>query len=469
MIHYILQVVAFQLVFLLVFDLFLKKETFHTLNRWYLLATPIASFVLPLINIPTIRENIPTAYIVELPAVIIGNAAETNEAASSFTLGFMDLFLFWKIGVAIAACFFVFKLFKIFKLRLSGNITKMNGFQLVEIPNTTTAFSFLSTIYLGSKISEAQKESILLHEIEHVKGKHSLDLLYFEIIKIIFWFNPLSYTYQSRMRTLQEFIADEKVIAIQPKSQYYQSLLSQVFGTSTISFINTFFNHSLIKKRIIMLQKSKSNRIVQLKYLVLIPLVFGMLVYTSCTDESSGEAYNTANFGSESNSEIIQNIDRLTESIAKNGGLTPEEERALEAFKVLTSPQGVDHPDFDSDNEFLEIPFGVIEKVPTYPGCSGTNEELKSCMEKSMMSFVGKNFNVDVAPKGLSGLQRIYVQFKIDAQGKVTNIKARAPHLSLKEEAIRVISSLPDMQAGEQSGKKVSVLYSLPIKFEIKE
>ncbi|GEQ84524.1 hypothetical protein ULMS_00320 [Patiriisocius marinistellae] len=433
------------------------------------MGTPIASFILPLISVSSIREQIPTAYVVELPAVIIGDVTSANGLANTFASGYLDLFLFWKIGAAIALCLFIIKLVKLFKLRSQGVVSKMDGFQLVELHNSTTAFSFLKTIYLGSNISEVQKESILLHELEHVKGNHSLDLLYFEIIKIIFWFNPLSYTYQSRMRTLQEFIADEKVITIQSKSQYYQSLLSQVFGTENISFINTFFNHSLIKKRIIMLQKSKSKNIVQLKYLVLIPLVFGMLIYTSCSGQSSEEGYNTANFGSESNSEIIQNIDRLTESIAKNGGLTAEEERALAAFTVLTSPQGVDHPDFDSDNEFLEIPFGVIEKVPTYPGCSGTNEELKSCIQKNIMSFVVKNYNVDVAPKELSGLQQIYVQFKIDAQGQVSNVKARAPHSSLKEEAIRVVSSLPTMQAGEQSGKKVSVLYSLPINFKIEE
>ena len=94
---------------------------------------------------------------------------------------------------------------------------------------------------MGEELSQAQQESILLHEKVHVRERHSWDLVLFECLKILFWFNPMVYLYQRRMATLQEYIADRTVAAHQPPARYYQELLSQVFQTEKISFINTFF------------------------------------------------------------------------------------------------------------------------------------------------------------------------------------------------------------------------------------
>jgi bla regulator protein blaR1 len=84
--------------------------------------------------------------------------------------------------------------------------------RIIEVPNSTIACTFYKTIFLGDKLSEAERHQILSHELVHVKQKHSLDLLFFELYKIIFWFNPLIYIYQSRIATLHEFIADAEVV-----------------------------------------------------------------------------------------------------------------------------------------------------------------------------------------------------------------------------------------------------------------
>ncbi len=57
--------------------------------------------------------------------------------------------------------------------------------------------------------------------------------------------------------------------------------------------------------------------------------------------------------------------------------------------------------------------------------------------------------------------------FKIDEKGNITDIRARAPHIKLEEEAIRVMKLLPKMIPGKQKGKTVAVLYSLPIAFNV--
>lgn len=121
--------------------------------------------------------------------------------------------------------------------------------------------------------------------------------------------------------------------------------------------------------------------------------------------------------------------------------------------------------------EATSVPDGVIEKVPIFPGCESVYGNLarKNCMSNALASFVNRKFNTNIAlDKGLTGRQRIAVIFKIGKDGVVYNVRARAPHPALEEEAIRVIKLLPKLQPGYQNGKPVEVPYSLPILFQVK-
>ena len=122
------------------------------------------------------------------------------------------------------------------------------------------------------------------------------------------------------------------------------------------------------------------------------------------------------------------------------------------------------------EEEIADVPFAVIENVPVYPGCEGekTNDAKKRCMSSKISDFINKKFNSNLASDlGLEGRQRIAVQFKIDKNGRVTDVRARAPHPRLEKEAMDVVQSLPNMTPGKQRGKPVGVLYSLPIIFDI--
>lgn len=117
-----------------------------------------------------------------------------------------------------------------------------------------------------------------------------------------------------------------------------------------------------------------------------------------------------------------------------------------------------------------DVPFIVIEEVPIFPGCTGNNKQLRACFSAEMSKFVSKKFNADLSTDlGLASgsVQKIFVMFKIDSKGNITNIKARAPHKKLQSEAIRVIKLLPKMTPGRQRGKPVSVSYGLPIVFKV--
>ncbi len=472
MIHYIIQTLAFQLLFLIVYDLFLKKETFFNANRAYLLVTPLLSLIIPFIQIAAIRESIPDSFVVQLPAVVIGDKADTVAAAQGYIeSNWMTFKNLWMFGVVISLVFSSYKLFKIFKLKRKGNTSEIGSLTVVKLPKSNAAFTFLKTIFLGDQLSTKQQQSILLHEEVHVSQRHTWDLVFFEGLRILFWFNPLIYIYQKRMVLLQEYIADSIVAKKQSKKEYYQSLLSEVFQTEKISFINTFFNNSLIKNRIVMLQKSKSKRILQLKYLLILPLLGGMLFYTSCTQDASaqGQGVNSADLTSQTDSEILQKIAELKESIAAKGEMTKEEEEALKVLYVLTNPEGLHTKEFQEVKDKVGIPFGVIEKVPVYPGCEGLSEkESKKCFTQKITQFIINEFNHKVGGSDLSGRQRIMVHFKINREGNIVNVKAKAHDQALIDEAVRVAKKLPKMTPGEHQGKKVGVEYALPIIFEIK-
>jgi hypothetical protein len=437
----------------------------------YLLIAPILGFILPFVSLGFIQQRIPQEYIIQLPAVVIGGGV--SEMVSSGNNWWIPNFTaLWIFGMVLSALLLCVKFYKIIKLKFTANTQKFPKFKLVTLPKTDIAFSFFNSIFLGENISEENKASIIAHEKIHIEQKHSLDLLFFEMLRIVFWFNPMIYLFQNRIATLHEYIADAKVTIQKDKKQYYQSLLSEVFQTEKISFINTFFNQSLIKKRIIMLQKSKSTKTAQFKYLLLLPIICGMLVYTACSNDPKAEEQQNV---SQSDSEVMNKINELAEAIMKKGTMTPEEEKALKLLtteaqpgdKVYTSVQ--EYLDETKDENDLAVPFAAIDKVPAYPDCAGDNEAMKKCFTERITAFVGENFNTKIGNDlNLSGRQRIAVQFKIDKTGNIVDVKARAPKPQLEAEAIRIVQKLPQMQPGEQDGKKVSVIYSLPIVFEVK-
>jgi len=117
-----------------------------------------------------------------------------------------------------------------------------------------------------------------------------------------------------------------------------------------------------------------------------------------------------------------------------------------------------------------DVAFVVIENVPIYPGCKGDNTELRACFSDQITKFVAEHFDIELATDlGLvpGSIQKIFVVFKIDKSGGITDINARAPHKKLQEEAIRVINLLPKMTPGRQRGRPVGVKYGLPIVFKV--
>lgn len=122
--------------------------------------------------------------------------------------------------------------------------------------------------------------------------------------------------------------------------------------------------------------------------------------------------------------------------------------------------------------DLMDYPFEVVDEIPVYPGCENLNsrKERKACISTSINDFVNRNFNTGLGKElGLTGISRIYVQFKISPKGVVTDVRSRAPHPALGEEGERVVGLLPNMEPAKHNGKKVTVLYALPITFNVPE
>ncbi|MFC7445136.1 Regulatory sensor-transducer, BlaR1/MecR1 family / TonB-dependent receptor [Mesoflavibacter sp. HG96] len=581
MVTFIIQIVAFQFIFLLVYEVLLKKETFFNYNRWYLLSTSVLSLLLPLIKIESFTKTIPSKYVVVLPEVVLGTVKKTPQITTEVTsvanqssvLTLNNLII---LGSGIAFAFFVFKLSKLLKLWSNAKQVKYNGYQILSLPNTTVAFSFFNYVFIGNQLTNQQKESVLAHELIHVKQKHSIDLLWFEVLKIALWFNPLVYIYKGYLTQVHEYIADQNAIKTVNKKDYYQRLLQQIFDVNSLPFINPFFKQSLIKKRIIMLQKSKSKPVYLFKYLLLIPMITAMLVYSSCsqdetnkvnteqttlTEEELVQKYlkefenkyehpldaivkeevlksenylNTLdsyaktkasfilmnNYFEEKNGKkptyadnfenetyqdylnrkqtqkakdqwtnspkrgalrlLVEDLDNLTneEEAFKQSKLTQITNE--EWYHTLVISDGYRHikievrepNEEDVDIDKIDVPFSVIEQVPLIEGCESVYnlKEQKECFSNKINEHVMKNFNIALANNlGLEkGVKRIFVSFKIDVNGAVVDVNARAPHPELETEAIRVIKLLPKMVPGIHNGRVVNVPYSLPITFSIK-
>ncbi|MCL7753640.1 M56 family metallopeptidase [Polaribacter sp. Z022] len=462
MINYILQVILFQVLFLAIYDFFFSKETFFTKNRWYLMATPLLSFLIPFIKIPTFQKAIPQELIIQLPEIVLSPEKVIQETEIYQSVSYISI-LFW-IGVIAFSILFLVKLFRIANLVRKYEVLKKDKFTLVFIPKQTKAFSFFNYIFLGNEISISQQKLIIEHELVHSKQKHSLDLLFFEFLKIMMWFNPMIYFYQKRITLVHEYISDAIAAKSETKETYINNLLSNFFQVENIAFVNQFYKQTLIKKRIIMMKKNQSKKMNQLKYLLLVPVIVSMLFYTSCASKQvKKELSNLEKKLKEERVIKDSQIKELTQINQKLGDsiVKLNEDRKFHLKTVNFLKKKIYNVSSKEYVETEEVSFMAIDKAPTFPGCDSGD---KACFSKGVQKHFIKNFDSDLPNKlGLeSGKKRVFIGFKIDKEGNIVNVNARAPHPKIKAEVIRVMNTLPQMIPGENNGKKVVVKYSIP-------
>jgi len=262
--HYLEEVNLYLSVFYLCYCLFLNKETYYTLNRVYLLFSCLISLALPLTQIGLLKPT-------EVPVVITGPIPfDPGMSPLQYTLLYSYL-----IGVCVLIVLFAAKLYKLIEISRTGYIGD-DGYKLIYIEGSNTAFSFFNCLFIGTDAPEA--ELIRQHELVHIRQKHSIDIIFLELFKIVNWFNPLVYLLQNSLKTVHEYIADEKTAAHETDRLTYSTfLVNNAYGLSGSSITHSFFNYNLLKKRIIMLHQERSSGLAALKYFITVPLCAALL------------------------------------------------------------------------------------------------------------------------------------------------------------------------------------------------
>ena len=254
----------------------LRKETFFNSSRWFLLAGLITSVVLPFLVYTKIiwiepapiqnsalssNFNYSQAYV---PHAIVNEPFEINwnyVMLAIYAIGFLALFIKFAIDF--------YSLNSVLK---GKEIQQQADFKFVDIKENIAHFSYFDYIvYNSSMFTPAELENILEHEKVHSDQNHTVDVLISRVFCVLFWFNPIIWLYKKAILQNLEFIADsEAAKKISDKKAYQYTLLKITTHESCVAITNHFYQ-SLIKKRIVMLNKNQSKKRNYLKYFAVIP------------------------------------------------------------------------------------------------------------------------------------------------------------------------------------------------------
>ncbi len=277
--HYLLEANIYLGVFYAAYCLFLTKETHYLLNRVYLVFTCIISFILPVLQlgilIPPLSPVVPATFeaVPVTPATDMVSAPAITEQHFYLQDGLWYIYL---AGAAVLLILFIIKLCSLFKLVIGKPVLKHTHYNLIYINDSQTAFSFFNYLFIGKNMPD--EKIITRHELVHIRQRHSADIVFLEVLKIINWFNPLIYLVQNSLKTVHEYIADEQSVDNADDALAYSSfLVNNAYGLTGPSITHSFFTYNLLKKRIIMLNQQRSGNLARLKYFVAVPIGAGLL------------------------------------------------------------------------------------------------------------------------------------------------------------------------------------------------
>lgn len=279
--HYLLQVNIYLVVFYAFYRLLLAKETYFILNRIYLICSGLISLALPFIQVDWFgKQEISQQIYVQVDQLnqLLVQGKLPLEEAERFNWGSL-IVLVYLLGVA----FFIIR----FAIQLMAVKKMLKGIK------SGLAFSFWKKKVVAQNLPGV--ETVNHHEDIHIKQLHTFDVIFFELLGILTWFNPIIYLYKETVKNIHEYLADEAAAEFQgDKEAYSMLLLNQAFGVNVNSLTNGFFKKSMIKKRIFMLYKERSRKTAIIKYGIVVPLFAAALLLSSATISKNKQILATA-------------------------------------------------------------------------------------------------------------------------------------------------------------------------------
>ncbi|AEH01203.1 M56 family metallopeptidase [Lacinutrix sp. 5H-3-7-4] len=277
----ILKSTACLAILLAFYKLFLERLNIHTFKRFYLLGAVLISIIIPFITFIEYIEpqfNVPY-FEVDHSATI--NLLPVEQPIITEPTNYLP-FILWSIyglGVLLFLTKFCINLFGIVSKIKRNEKQKSGNYISVLLHDFIVPHTFFSYIFLNKTRFEAKAipQEVLLHEQTHAKQKHTLDILFIELLQVVFWFNPLLYLLKKDIKLNHEFLADEAVLKQGIDSSTYQETLLQFSSTANEIPLAHAINYSLIKKRFTIMKTQTSKKAVWLRSFLLLPLLAGLL------------------------------------------------------------------------------------------------------------------------------------------------------------------------------------------------
>jgi tetratricopeptide (TPR) repeat protein len=370
--------------FYLVYWVFLKKETFFRLNRFYLLFSAVVSLLLPLLNYTvatnTESESFITRYLVlpveryeqniietingrsafgkektmsqrnlarldnQTPANVenadsaqLTGAGANSENSSRDNNSFKNVsrltfvIVIYLTGAGLLFIRFIVNFIWIFGYTRKHTSQYISGMKVIRLEKNTSPFSFLNFIFINNKnYPEAELNRIISHEKVHITQRHSLDLILFELVLVFQWFNPFTWCYKRSVKITHEYLADQGTVGSGVDLPGYQySLLNHALSENDFEIASTY--NLSIKNRIEMMMKKRSQKLSALKLAVVLPLlVFLFSAFAFNTKSSVKEMKQT-----EKNKLIVDD-----DAPIKKINVTREYLKLLEGEYVSTNEPG---------------------------------------------------------------------------------------------------------------------------------
>ena len=303
--------------------LFLKNETFFGLNRFYLLFTVLLALLVPLLKyspggmgddsalskyliqpIEQYEQKISRTMFSKSglaknefmdsettgselnnnkntnqdnsgslnPATIYESNTIQNESNASLPAWLSSVLLIYFMGVLFFLLRFLANFIWIFSFVLKHKVQTMSDLKIIRIHRKLSPFSFLNYVFISQKnYPDDELHNIISHERIHIRQKHSLDLIFFELLLIVQWFNPIVWFYKRAVKINHEYLADLGTLNSGIELPDYQySLLNQVLSENNFNIASNY--NLAIKKRITMMMKKRSSKLATLKLTLILPL-----------------------------------------------------------------------------------------------------------------------------------------------------------------------------------------------------
>ena len=443
------------------YTLMLRQESFFRMNRITLLTILMLALVLPIVDIPSLATpEQPVVYEMQHRIMLMTQEAEMTTkslAATTRTISWLGILaIVYIIGVILALLIRLWQLFKIDKIIRGGCLwTDKSGKATIYCHIDDVApFSWMRSIVISEKDYKPYGREILLHEKAHILNLHSMDILFLTLVEAVQWWNPIAYMLGHSLRDVHEYEADDYVLHQGVSLQNYQALLvKKSLANTSYAFANNF-NHSLIKKRIYMMNHPKSNPWLRSKVLYILPATLVVLTAfaTPKLNEKVGEIVERVDHGDGSddlNPQPEQQPESIpTSDVTDMQSAESKEELAVkeEATDTLSSEDYV--------NDVYRNEYSNLSQSPEFPGGM-------PALEAFVQRHVAEVLQNDVSMAG----KRAYVQFRIKQDGTIDDIGLVRGDKEAYHEAIKIVEQMPQWIPARRFGNPADAHFVLAFDF----